>query len=218
MDRSQAWRWITAAGVAASVWGLLGCSAIPPSGSRSGRVDVTDTTPAEANSPQVLPTALVEFSDQVTQQLVADMKQVPELNGAYRVTVVFGDIANNTQIVSTTDFEAFRNRIRQKLMQSRTVLANVRFIESRARMEALRAREGVGQGSPDLLQQSPGGAAGGMDAPDPRYTYFLNGDMYRVARGSRDQVNLYMLSFNLTNAQSGELIWTNSPYEIKQVR
>lgn len=212
------------AGVGAGFWagsvamaGLLiaGCSNIPPSGSRSGRVEVTDTTPAEANSRQVLPTALVEFSDQVAQQLVADMQQIPELNGGYRATVVFGDIANNTQVVPTTDFEAFRNRIRQKLMQSRSVLANVRFVENRARMEALRRREGGGGG--DLLQQSPGGAAAG-DALVPEYTFFLNGDMYRVTRGSQEQVNLYMLSFNLTNMQSGELIWTNSPYEIKQVR
>lgn len=216
MDR-RSWRRCAGLLAAAVVAGMLtGCSSIPPTGSRSGRVEVTDTTAAEANSRQVLPTALVEFSDQVTQQLVADMQQIPELNGAYRATVVFGDIANNTQVVPTADFEAFRNRIRQKLMQSRSVLANVRFVENRARMEALRAREG-GAGGTDLLQQSPGGAAGG-DALDPAYTFFLNGDMYRVTRGGQEQVNLYMLSFNLTNMQSGELIWTNSPYEIKQVR
>lgn len=218
MDRREGSRggWLVLAGLAAGAV-IAGCSSIPPSGSRNGRVDVSDTTAAEANSRQVLPTALVEFSDQVTQQLVADMQQIPELNGSYRVTVVLGDIANNTQVVPTTDFEAFRNRIRQKLMQSRSVLASVRFVENRARLEALRAREGVGQSQQDLLQQGTGGS-GAVDALDPRYTFFLNGDMYRVTRGSQEQVNLYMLSFNLTNAQSGELIWTNSPYEIKQVR
>lgn len=217
MGRRQVAGWAGIGASLAVMAGVSGCSSIPPSGSRGGRVEVTDTTAAEANSRQVLPTALVEFSDQVSQQLVADMQQIPELNGSYRVTVVFGDIANNTQVVPTTDFEAFRNRIRQKLMQSRTVLANVRFVENRARLESLRNREGVGAGQTDLLQQGTGGRSG-PDALDPAHTFFLNGDMYRVTRGSQEQVNLYMLSFNLTNMQSGELIWTNSPYEIKQVR
>lgn len=194
---------------------LAGCEAIPPAGSRGGRVEVTDTTAAEQNSRQVLPTALIEFSDQVTQQLVEDMRQIPELNGPYRATIVFGDINNKTGIVNTADFEGFRNRVRQKLMQSRTVLTNVRFVENRARMEALRAREGGG--GQDLLQQGTGSAAAG-DPLNPQYTFFLNGDMYRITRGAQEDVNLYQLSFNLTNMQSGELIWTNSPYEIKQVR
>src|SRR6185295_10404019 len=107
-----------------------------------------------------------------------------------------------------SDFEAFRNRIRQKLMQSRSVLANIRFVENRARMDALRAREGGGGGGQDILQQGTtyGNGAGG-EALNPQYTFFLNGDMYRITRGAQEEVNLYQMSFNLTGMQSGEVIW-----------
>lgn len=222
MNRSFSWRASCLAGSAAallaSAFTLTGCNTVPPAGSRGGRVEVTDTTAAEANSRQVLPTALIEHSDLVTQQLVADMKQIPELNGSYRATVVFGDINNQTGVVPTSDFEAFRNRIRSKLMQSRTVLTNIRFVENRARMDALRAREGGGGRGQDLLQQGTTYGTAGGDPLNPQYTFFLNGDMSRITRGSQEQVNMYLLSFNLTNMQSGEVIWTNAPYEIKQVR
>lgn len=222
MNRSFSWRASGLAGSAAallaSAFTLTGCETVPPAGSRGGRVEVTDTTAAEANSRQVLPAALIEHSDLVTQQLVADMKQIPELNGSYRATVVFGDINNQTGVVPTSDFEAFRNRIRSKLMQSRTVLTNIRFVENRARMDALRAREGGGGSGQDLLQQGTSYGASGGEALNPQYTFFLNGDMSRITRGSQEQVNMYLLSFNLTNMQSGEVIWTNAPYEIKQVR
>jgi hypothetical protein len=190
--------------------GLVACA--PPTGSTSGRVDPARTTPAEANDPRVQPTALFEFSDQVSQQLAADLKDVPELNGEYRATVVFGDHVNKTGIVSTSDFEAFRTRIRQSLMQSRNVLRNVRFVESKARVDELIRRES--SSNRDLLQE---GARGERAPLTPDHTYFLNGEMYRVERGG-SVVNTYLMSYNLTRMSDGEIIWTNAPYEIKQAR
>lgn len=199
------------AGVGAiGVMGLVACA--PPPGSTSGRVDPARTTPAEANDPRVQPTALFEFSDQVAQQLAGDLKDVPELSGEYRATVVFGDHVNKTGIVSTNDFEAFRTRIRQSLMQSRNVLRSVRFVESKARVDELIRRES--SSNRDLLQE---GTRGERAPLTPDHTYFLNGEMYRVERGG-SVVNTYMMSYNLTRMSDGEIIWTNAPYEIKQAR
>jgi len=183
---------------------LVGC--MPPKGEGNGRVESTDTTPAERGDAQVQLTAQHEFSDKVVQQLAADMSQIPDLNGQYRATVVFGDIVNKTGIVPTSDFEAFRTRVRQKLMQSQAVLKNIRFVENKARVNDLVKREGEGD--------TPGRAA-----LNPKFTYFLNGEMYRSNRvGGRQEVNEYLMSYNLTNMETGEIVWTNAPYEVKQVR
>jgi PBP1b-binding outer membrane lipoprotein LpoB len=194
--------------------GLFLGACAPPKGEPSGRVEVTDTTPAERNSPQIQLSAQHEFSDRVAQQLAADLSSVPALNQDYRVTIVFGDIVNQTGIVPTTEFEAFRMRVRQKLMQSQHVLRNVRFVENRARLEELRRREMGNSG--DLLQQGSQPAA---PALNPRYTFFLNGNMYRAQRGAgRGEVNEYLMSYQLTSAETGEIVWENVPYDIKQVR
>lgn len=188
---------------------LVGCAA-PPRGQDNYRVEPTDTTRAERNSPQVTVTELTEFSDQVVAQLTEDLKTVPALNEGHRSTIVFGDLVNKTGVVSTTDFEAFRSRIRQKLLQSKLVLQNVRFVEDRAKLEALQSRE-FGN-----TQDGSRGVPGRQLNADA--TFFLNGEFYRVNRDGRtEQSNYYGLSFNLMRANDGEVVWSNSPYESKRV-
>ncbi|MBI1190623.1 MAG: hypothetical protein GC200_08110 [Tepidisphaera sp.] len=201
-------RGVAAMAAMATVAGLSACS--PPKGEQTRRVEITDTTKAERRSAQVQPAALVEFSDQVAQQLVEDLIALPEFNSGTKVNVVFGDIVNKTGIVPTSDFEAFRSRVRQKLLQSSVARNRIRWIESRAKVEELRRQELGGAGS-DVNQAG----ANGPTPLSPEFTYFLDGEMYRVVRGN-DEVNLYMMSFNLSNAQTRELVWSNSPYEIKQ--
>jgi hypothetical protein len=189
---------------------LTGCQ--PPRGDGGGRADPAGTTRAERFDARVTPASLFEHSDAVAQQLADDLKNVPALNGDYRATIVFGDIKNNTGIVSTTDFEAFRTRIRQRLMQSQNVLRNVRFVEMKQRIDPLIQRE-TSKNS-DLLQE--GNRPERKDL-NPAYTYFLNGEMYRVERGG-GATNLYMMGYNLVSMETGELVWENTPYEVKQVR
>jgi hypothetical protein len=185
---------------------LSACQSSPPRGEPAGRAeDPTTTTRSEKGSSLISIQALSEASDQIAQQLATDLNIVPELNQGYRSTIVFGDINNKTGIVPTTDFEAFRANTRAKLMQSRSLLAKIRWIESRARVEQIAARE-----------QVPG-ADNTLPPLNPQYTYFLNGDMYRVDRND-SRTNYYTLTYNLTNMASGEIIWISSPYEIKQVR
>ncbi|MFO0830591.1 MAG: hypothetical protein U0637_01985 [Phycisphaerales bacterium] len=207
---SVALRAVVGVGLLGAVLAAGGCQ--PPRGDSGGRVDVTRTTPAERNDARVNTASLFEFSDQVSQQLAADLSQVPELNGEYRSTIVFGDINNKTGIVSSNDFEAFRMRIRGKLMQSRGVLKNVQFVENKARADDLIRRETGGSG--DLLQEGTRQERAALNAD---YTYFLNGNMYRVERGN-SATNTYLMNFELTNMKTGAIIWTNEPYEVKQAR
>lgn len=203
-------RVLAAAGLVLSL-SLAGCT--PPVGQDNFRVEPTNTTRAERYDTRVTTTELTEFSDQVVAQLTEDLKAVPELNEV-RVTVVFGDLENKTGIVSTTDFEAFRSRIRQKLLQSRLVLQNIRFVESRSKIEALKRREQ--SRDRDLLQE---GARTTTPELNEEYTFFLNGEFYRVARdGVRSETSQYYgLSFNLMRMSNGELVWSSAPYESKRV-
>lgn len=193
------------------VWGVCavavaaagaGCQENQPrQGDSSGRVSPTTTTPAEARSQQVLPASLLEFADQAARDLardLADERIYGISDNDVLVTVVFGDIVNKTQIVSTADFEMARAQIRTKLMQSDLVRKKVRFVENRQRMEELRAREW--------------GSAEGVTVKrfNPAYTYFLNGTMYRVAR---DGSNLYSMNFELTSFETGELVFVNNYLE-----
>jgi len=180
----------------------LGChQERPPLGDDSGRVRPTTSTNAEARSPQVLPASLMEFSDQVAQQLAMDLanQRIYGISdNEVLTTIVFGDIVNKTQIVPTSDFEMVRAQIRQKLMQSDVVRKKIRFVENRQRMEELRAQE---WGSSDGVT---------VKRFNPAYTYFLNGTMYRVAR---EGANLYSMDFELTNFETGELVFVNNYVE-----
>lgn len=199
--------------VAAMALVVAGCH--PPRGEDTGRVGMSDTTDAERGSREVQLTAQTEFSDQVAQQLAADLSTVPDLNQGYRCTVVFGDIVNKTGVVPTSEFEGFRTRIRAKLMQSQMVLKNVRFVQNRAQFESLRQRELGGSGG-DVLQEGSG--AGQATPLNAKYTFFLNGEMYRATRGRKEEVNQYSMTYTLMNAQTGELVWSSQPYDVKQVR
>jgi hypothetical protein len=198
-------------GVSTGLMLLAGGCQSPPPGSTGGRLDPAGTTRAEANDPQVLPSALFEFSDRVSEQLATDLRGIPELQGQ-KVTVVFGDIMNKTGIVPSSDFEAFRTRIRGRLMQSGVVRQDVRFVEMRQRVDNLIQRE---TGKAGREQASRDGRYLERKELDPSSTYFLNGEMYRVDRGG-ERVNLYLLNYTLTKMDDGAIVWQNTPYEIKQ--
>ena len=189
---------------------ISGCS--PPKGDATGRAPITDTTPAEKGSSQILITGLSEQADLTAEQLAYDLNELPELSGGpYRSTIVFGDIMNKTEIVPTADFEAFRTKIRARLQQSRLLRDKVRWVENRARVEELRRREGAG--GTDLMQES---RPAGIPPLKEETTYFLNGEMYRIER-NQGRTNQYMMTYNLTRMYDGEVIWSSAPYEIKQV-
>jgi hypothetical protein len=174
----------------------------------NGRIDPSVSTEAEENSPGIQITAITEAGNRIPQQLVQDLLKIPPIRDSqYRVIVVMGDLNNKTQSVSSNDFEALRSTIRNNLMQSQFVRNRVMFVESRARLEALRAQEGV--------------AGHGPPAYDPAYTYTLNGDFYQIQRGKsgdHGEVNQYLIDFSLVNFQTGEMFPVGQQYVVKQWR
>lgn len=190
--------------------GLGGC--YEPYGYSKGRVDVGTSTKGEERSNQALPTALVEFSDRVAMELPQKLVEIPEIRTANaagkRITVYVGDINNKTGVTSSNDFEMVRNRIRNSVLQSTYVREKVLFKENRARLDALRAREGL----------PPAGPMGAGPDYDPRSTYWLTGDFYRVNRDhSSGDSNLYYMEFMLLHDATGEII-PFAKYEVKQWR
>jgi hypothetical protein len=192
------------AGVAVLGWvGVLGggCS-MAPRGNSAGRIPVDVTTPGESPAHGIPLASLDEFASQVATQLANDLGSIPEVKSATgRVTIVFGDIVNETDMVPTRDFVAFRNKIRQYL-QNTSFREKARFVESRDALASLRARE------------RPAGAVTDTSVPvvNPRETYYLNGNFYRLAR---NQVSQYEMSFRLVNDFDATIVWENVPYPAK---
>ncbi|MCL4221591.1 MAG: hypothetical protein KJZ65_09485 [Phycisphaerales bacterium] len=188
---------------------LSGCASQPPVGERSGRVNPSDTTPPEAADSRPLVADFIQYSDQIASALMRDMMDSEQLAPMHadRTTVLYGDIKNETGIVSTNDFEVVRERTKNRLMQSRTFNNHFRFLTSRQRLEELQRTELGG----DLFEKD---AAGRVRNPriHPDDTLLLNGTMYRISRGP---TNYYLMTFELVRFSDGEIVWTND-YETKR--
>lgn len=207
--RQQSWLtplWL--AGLLAAGLTLTACSS-EPEGYSKGRIGTTTTTEGETRSNQILPTALIEASDQTASRLAQDLANIPQVrNAGGRVTVLVGDINNKTGVTSSTDFEMLRSRIRSNLLQSRYVKDQVNFVENRARMRSIAGREEVGDNP----------VAAGPDKYDPNTTFALNGDFIRVFRDTGEGYsNLYYIEFQLVHFKTNEIVFSDK-YEIKQWR
>ena len=176
---------------------LAGAGCVNDRGNSGGRIDINATTEAELDSAKVLPASLMEFSDQASRRIVQDLVELPRIrDDAGRVTVILGDINNKTGIVSSTEFEVVTARLRNNLINSGTAKGTLRFVERRARMIDLAAREGVA--SDQVL----------ADPPDynPNTTYALNGDFFRIGRG---ETNQYYMEVQLVHFASNEIVFSD---------
>ena len=183
------------AGAVGLVGTLAGC--VTDRGNSGGRIDVSATTEAELDSAKVLPTSLVEFSDQASRRIVRDLVNLPRIrDDAGRVTVILGDINNKTGIVSSSEFEMMTARLRNNLINSGAARGTLRFVERRARMQDLAAREGVA--SDQVLADPPD--------YDPATTYALNVDVYRISRGETHQ---YYMEVQLVHFASNEIVFSD---------
>lgn len=177
---------------------LAGCQQ-PPQGTSSGRVPGGWSTPAEAGDARPLPDDYMAFADQWTQSLIRDLPGIPAFTDLpYRATILFGDIVNKTDIISSVEFEAVREKMKNNLMRSQTFNNNFRFLISRAHLDELRRRE---VNAPVEQQRF-----------DENHTYLLNGTMFRVSRGD---THLYLITYELVNFRSGEIVWVQD-YEGKR--
>ena len=188
---------------------LWGCAS-----QHHGRVDPYETTYPETRSDRVLPVALLEFSDQVPQQLINDLKQLPEIAGRAidgPATVILGDLKNETGVVPTSDFEAMAQRIRNQLVNAQAVRADLRFVEERARVERIASRERI----VTTPAEQPAGVRGRFDTGDydADSTFILIGDFYRIHRGS---LNQYYMQFRLVDAATNIIVFSDD-YDVKQL-
>ena len=187
-----------------------GCQTPPDYNDPPARVPVTTSTGAERDSVRIQPASLIEASDEVAQKLVRDLADTRVVREAPdRATIVIGDINNKTRIVSSDEFEMARSRIRNILLNSDYARDRVRWVENRARLLNIAAREGVGT-SPETS---------GPPAYDPENTLALNGDFYRIERHDWQDgdTNLYYMEFQLVHFATNEIV-RSYRYEVKQWR
>lgn len=186
-----------------------GCETQPPYGNRAGRVEVSDATPPEAADSRPMVSDFITFSDQLAERLMRDLEYTDQLApaSAPRTTILYGDIRNETGLVSTNDFEVVRQRMMNRLKQSRTFNEKFRFLTSRQRLEELQRTE-LGD---DLFKTD---SAGRVQNPriHPDDTMLLNGTMYRIGRGP---TSYYLMTFELVRFSDGEVVWVND-YETKR--
>ncbi len=193
MNRSTRMGLMLALGALVMVAG--GC--VSDRGSSGGRIGIHETTEPEWDSSKVQPVSLVEFSDQAAGRIVEDLVLLPRIRDeAGRVTVILGDINNKTGIVSSTEFEVVTARLRNKLINSGPARGTMRFVERRARMQDLAAREAVAEG--EFVADPPN--------YDPQTTYALNGDFYRISRGETHQ---YYMEVQLVHFASNEIVFSD---------
>lgn len=181
----------------------------PPEGESSGRISTHESTKAERKSGQMHTADLAGACDEVAMALAADLNRLAEEEFAnYRITMIFGDLDNKSGTMPTADFEYVRERIKNKLINSRTFRDNVKFVEKRARIEDLNRQEFAEK--EDVLQE---GKSGGVEIKrdNPEYTFYLNGNTYGIHRGT---THLYYLSFKLHRATDTAEVFAKD-YEVK---
>ncbi len=194
--------------VAAALAALLAGCAQPPRGSYGGRVSTDQTSVPETQDARILPVALMEFSDQASRDLAQDLGGLPEIGAqgapGGRSVIILGDINNKTGIVSTDEFEMTKKRIRNNLLQSKYARSKVQWVENRARLANIAAREGVGDTD----------VPAGPEAYPAKHTFTVNMDVYRINRGA---VNQYYMEAQLVSFGTNEIIFAKR-YEIKQIQ
>ncbi|MEQ9461141.1 MAG: hypothetical protein RIG82_09345 [Phycisphaeraceae bacterium] len=182
---------------------LTGCK------SQGGKVGAGEVTQGERESTRIQLVELEEFADQAATDLIRDLAELPELGAQTRntpelngvtpkPTIFIGDLANQTDIVSTRDFEIVARKITSTLLSSRVGREQIKFIERSARVNAIAESEGVTRTPPTL--------EGGQ-------TYALTGNFYRSARGDTQS---YFLEYTLIRLEDGQIVFSTT-YDSKRV-
>lgn len=189
---------------------MFGCGE-KTKGLSSGRVEIHTATSAEVNSGKILIGDLATASSKIAQDFIQDLNRIVEEEwGEYRVTLIIGDINNETSgrsRVSTNEFEYVQSKIISKLTNSKSFRDNVKVTQKNTRIERLKNREKMNKGN--LLDS--GSSDNTVERPADEYVYFLNSDMYTINRGS---TSLYYLRFTVDSAHDGAIIFSDE-YEVK---
>ena len=187
--------------------GLVGCRTptSPP-----GRRPVDETTDAERRDVQQQPESLREFREQVITGVLQDlpgMPEVSEINGP--VTVLLGDVNNQTGVTSTLDYEYVVTGIRTGLVRSGAARDKLYFVERRARIERIADRERVATGT----EVAFGDSLYNVPDYDASRTFVLNMDVFRIGRGN---TSLYAMDVSIVSFATNRVV-DAFHYEMKQV-
>lgn len=179
---------------ALGIAGAAGCQSYQ--GKQTGRVPPGETTEAEMKSGKMYIADLQDASSQVAEALMKDLEALSQTElrpegQAFLCTLVYGDIANKTTTMPTTDFEVVRERCRDMLLNSAEFRKYFRVVENRGRFDDLRAREL--------------GAPPGDRKINENYTYFLNGNAFSP---DRPDTHGFYLNFQLMRANDGQIIFS----------
>lgn len=180
--------------------GLIGLTACQttPTGNTGGRIDPYRSTDADRASRSASMPAMLEFSDQVAQQLIQDLAridQVQQIQG--KAVLELGDLNNQTQ-TPTGDFELIQRRIRGQLFASDLLHQQFIVVEPRQRMDLERER------------------VAGDQTTSARYpaeqTFVLSGDFFEARRSS---VRRYYFTFKLVNLATRQIVFLKD-YDLAQ--
>jgi hypothetical protein len=167
---------------------LAGCDTTPRNEGHPKSYRIESRLPAEG-------TALGSVDLVVaTDKAVAQIADVPEIRQAGGPTVIVMDRIENKTSDPSASNDVFLARIRSSLIQS-GAKKNLTFVETRAKAEDIKAREGI--------------PAGQSARQRPRYA--LTGTFYDMPRGG---TNYHLLTFQLVDL-TNDLIPYEGTYEVK---
>ncbi len=172
-----------------------------PRGDTGGTIDPYNRTRVDANSPEADVVTLLEFSDQVGQELAVQLGRIGEIrNAPSKALIELGSIQNKTRTPSG-DFAAIQRRVFLTLVNSDFAQNVADVVEDVDRMDADAAR---------VAPSAPVDAQGKPTHQTARYpaeqTYFLQGTFSELSRGG-GRNSTFVFDFTLTNAASRKIVF-----------
>ncbi len=205
-------RRIAATGIASVlILAATGCSSGPsgPMGDTQGRRDPGVSTRADSKDSSVNTVTLIEFADQVAQDLPMRIAGIPELaNRQTRAVLYLGEFVNRTQ-TPTNDFRLARQIVRNSIINSDIVSQYAMVYadpEQLARQRERLASSGASGGSLVDEGVAVDDQGGRMYSEDD--IFVLNSEMSEATRGAGG-VSLYVFDMTLMEMKSGRQVFSS---------
>ncbi len=190
---------------------LAGCSSGPrgPIGDTQGRRDPGVSTQADVKDSSVSTVTLIEFADQVAQDLPMRIAGIPELaNRQNRAVLYLGEFVNRTR-TPTNDFRLARQIVRNSIINSDVVAQYATVYTDPEQLERLRGRLAADSGGGGSLVDegvAVDSQGGRMYSADD--IFVLNSEMSEATRGAGG-VSLYVFDMTLMEMSSGRQVFSS---------
>jgi PBP1b-binding outer membrane lipoprotein LpoB len=172
-------------------WAAIGCQDAPPV--NRGLIKSRDISSRDATEGTQLGSLdLTTATQRAVGKLVERLGEI-EKKKKGKIVIVLDRVENKTSDPSA-NFEIYLARIRAVMNQTGS-RHDVQFVAKNARAAAIRKREGLAK-------------PGNRNRPD----YALTAAFYDMPRGA---TNYYLLTFQLVDVETGDIIWEPPQYEVK---